>query len=154
MNRLVYGHLSDDAKRQICNWKYDGEYAIYNLPAYEEMKAQNRGFMDSSIEKSYYGFWDNDVLVGYVKLTEGDTCVSIGIGVNPDLCERKYGQNILSAAYNISKSLYNKPLDLIVRSWNIRAIKCYEKAGFCIDGLPFEIETGIGIGTFYRMVKE
>ena len=37
MNELVYRNLSEDAKRQICAWKYGGEYDLYNLPAYEEM---------------------------------------------------------------------------------------------------------------------
>ena len=26
MNELVYRNLSEDAKRQICAWKYGGEY--------------------------------------------------------------------------------------------------------------------------------
>ena len=33
MNELVYRNLSEDAKRQICAWKYGGEYDLYNLPA-------------------------------------------------------------------------------------------------------------------------
>lgn len=49
----------------------------------------------------------------------------------------------------ISKKLYpNKPLYLEVRTWNIRAVKCYQKAGFRIDGQAYELTTGIGTGTF------
>ena len=40
MNELVYRNLSEDAKRQICAWKYGGEYDLYNLPAYEEMQVR------------------------------------------------------------------------------------------------------------------
>lgn len=29
MNELVYRNLSEDAKRQICAWKYGGEYDLY-----------------------------------------------------------------------------------------------------------------------------
>lgn len=55
----------------------------------------------------------------------------------------------------ISKKLYpNKPLYLEVRTWNIRAVKCYQKAGFRIDGQAYELTTGIGTGTFYRMIRE
>ena len=54
-----------------------------------------------------------------------------------------------------SKKLYpNKPLYLEVRTWNTRAVKCYEKAGFRIDGQAYELTTGIGTGTFYRMIRE
>lgn len=55
----------------------------------------------------------------------------------------------------ISKKLYpNKPLYLEVRTWNIRVVKCYQKAGFRIDGQAYELTTGIGTGTFYRMIRE
>ena len=56
MNELVYRNLSEDAKRQICAWKYGGEYDLYNLPAYEEMQVRQIGFMNPKSEKNYYGF--------------------------------------------------------------------------------------------------
>ncbi len=155
MKKLVYRNLSEEAKRQICAWQYEGEYALYNLPTYEEMQAQQIGFLDEESEKNYYGFWDEDVLVGFVNILEEPTEVFIGIGVNPALCGKHYGRQMLLMAYAISKELYpNKPLYLEVRTWNARAVKCYEKAGFHIDGKPYELTTGIGTGTFYRMVKE
>ena len=67
--------------------------------------------------------------------------VFIGIGVNPDLCNKHYGQRMLLITYEISKKLYpDKPLYLEVRTWNIRAVKCYQKAGFRIDGQAYEID--------------
>lgn len=51
MNELVYRNLSEDAKRQICAWKYGGEYDLYNLPAYEEMQVRQIGFMNPQREK-------------------------------------------------------------------------------------------------------
>jgi len=72
-----------------------------------------------------------------------------------DLCNKHYGQRMLLITYEISKKLYsNKPLYLEVRTWNIRAIKCYQKAGFRIDGQAYELTTGIGTGIFYRMIRE
>ena len=56
MNELVYRNLSEDAKRQICAWKYGGEYDLYNLPSYEEMQVRQIGFMNPQREKNYYGF--------------------------------------------------------------------------------------------------
>lgn len=155
MNQLIYRHLSEENKRQICAWKYEGVYAMYNLPSYEEMQTSRIGFMNPKIEKNYYGFWDNDLFVGFVNLLEEPSEVFIGIGVNPDLCDKHYGQRILLETYHISKNLYpDKPLYLEVRTWNKRAITCYEHAGFQIKGEAYELKTGIGIGTFYRMVKE
>ena len=51
MNELVYRNLSEDAKRQICAWKYGGEYDLYNLPAYEEMQVRQIGFMNPQRKK-------------------------------------------------------------------------------------------------------
>ncbi len=50
MNELVYRNLSEDAKRQICAWKYGGEYDLYNLPAYEEMQVRDIIY-DSKVKK-------------------------------------------------------------------------------------------------------
>lgn len=51
MNELVYRNLSEDAKRQICAWKYGGEYDLYNLPSYEEMQVRQIGFMNPQRKK-------------------------------------------------------------------------------------------------------
>lgn len=51
MNELVYRNLSEDEKRQICAWKYGGEYDLYNLPSYEEMQVRQIGFMNPQREK-------------------------------------------------------------------------------------------------------
>ena len=154
MIKLAYRHLSENDKRDICAWKYDGEYDIYDLPPYHEMQEKQIGFMNPKAERNFYGFWDGDLLVGFVNILEEATEVFIGIGVNPTYCGQHYGRQMLCDAYNISKNLYpGKPLYLEVRSWNMRAVRCYLNAGFSIDGDPFEQTTGIGTGTFYRMVK-
>ena len=48
---IKYRHLTDDDKQQICAWKYDGDYEMYNLPAYDEMQAKQIGFMNPKSEK-------------------------------------------------------------------------------------------------------
>lgn len=155
MSQLLYRNLTEEDKLQICSWKYDGDYEIYNLPSYEEMKELRIGFMNPKSEKNYLAFFDGDILVGFVNILEEDTEVFIGIGVNPALCGKHYGRQMLSLAYEASKQSYpTKPLYLEVRTWNARAVKCYEKAGFQIDGEPYELTTGIGHGTFYRMTKK
>lgn len=147
--------LNDVEKHEICSWKYADEYEIYNLPSYEIMQAKQVGFLNPAREQNYRAFYDGDCMVGFVNILEEEKEVFIGIGVNPSHCGKHYGQHILKEAYIISKSLYpSKPLYLDVRTWNKRAINCYQKAGFEIDGEPFEQKTGSGLGTFYRMVKE
>lgn len=153
-SRLEARHLSEDDKRQICSWQYEGEYAVYNLPPYEKMRQAQSGFMNPGNEKNYYGFFENGVLVGFVNIKEKPTEFFIGIGVRPDICGKGYGTEILGEVCRIAKAQNPaKPLCLEVRTWNKRAVRCYEKAGFTIDGDPFEQTTGAGKGIFYRMIK-
>lgn len=156
MQYKLENHIMTEAeKKMVCSWKYPDEYAIYNLPSYEEMKAQKLGFMNPDSEKNYYSFYDKNIYVGFVNILEEAEEVFIGIGTNPACCDKGYGQQMLQTAYEISKESYPaKPLYLEVREWNKRAIRCYEKAGFEIDGAPYQLETDIGLGTFYRMMHK
>lgn len=152
---LTYRYLTEADKREICGWHYEGEYAIYDLPSYEEMKEAKSGFLNPEREKNFRVFLDGETIVGFVNILEEEREVFIGIGAAPDLCGRGYGRRMLLEAYRISKELYpEKPLYLEVRSWNSRAVKCYQNAGFMIDGEAFQQETHLGMGTFYRMVRE
>lgn len=150
----LHSHILNEAeKREICAWRYDGAYAVYNLPPYEEMKRKKMGFLNPQSAGNYRAWYDGDLMVGFTNLLEEETEVFVGIGVSPGLCGKGYGQAILREASAISARLYpGKPLYLQVRTWNNRAVSCYRKAGFRIDGEPFEQTTGVGPGMFYRMV--
>lgn len=151
---LTSHRLTQAEKGQICAWQYPGEYAAYDLPAYAEMQEKQIGFCDPEREANYRAWYQAGCLVGFTNLLEEEREVFVGIGVNPKFCGQGYGQRILKEVCELSKRLFpGKPLYLEVRTWNERAVRCYEKAGFRIDGTPFEQITGMGPGTFYRMVR-
>lgn len=152
---LKYHIMNEEEKKIICDWKYEKEYEIYNLESYEAMKEKKSGLANPAHVNNFYSFYDDQQLVGFANILEEEKEVFIGLGVNPLYCNQGYGTEILHYVSKIAKSLYKeKPLYLEVRSWNKRAIRCYEKAGFVIDGNSFEQVSGIGKGEFYRMVKE
>ena len=147
--------MREEEKVIVCNWTYSGNYAIYNLPSYEEMKQKGWAFANPNREKNFLVYYDRNVLTGFTNILEKEDEVFIGIGVSPELCGKGYGQKILKIAKEISNELYpGKPMCLEVRSWNKRAISCYEKAGFVIEGNEFEQKTTIGVGKFYKMICE
>ena len=152
MKTLEYHVITTDEIHEVIDWKYEEDYAIYNLPAYEVMEKQNIGLANLEKRKNYYSFYDEDILVGFINLHEESNAVFLGIGVNPSELNKKYGQRILKQAIAISKKLYNdKPIYLEVRTWNKRAINSYKKAGFeVLDTIT--LTTNIGKGEFYRMV--
>ena len=128
---LTYHLMTEQEKELASSWQYEGEYAIYNEPSYQEQKEKGIGFGNPARDKNFYAYCDGQELVGFTNILEEQQAVFIGIGVRPDLCGHGYGQQMMKLAQTISQTLYpGKPLYLEVRSWNKRAIRCYEKAGF------------------------
>ena len=150
---MTGGPLTEDDKRELCAWRYEGAYALYNLPPYEELRGAKRGFMDPRREADYRGFRVDGQLTGYVHIIEGPDGISIGIGVRPDCCGKGHGCRILKETCQALRARFpGKPLVLAVRTWNLRAIRCYQKAGFRAEGGPYEAVTPCGRGEFIRMV--
>lgn len=152
---IRYSVMNEFEKEIIASWKYEGEYAMYNLPSYKEQKEKSMALANPKRTKNYYVYYDENTLLGFTNILEEEKEVFMGIGVNPNLCGKGYGKHILLVACGIAQDLYpNKPLYLEVRTWNERAIRCYEFAGFKIDGEAFEQSISIGKGEFYRMIKK
>ncbi len=56
-NDLInYHKTTEDEKYEICGWKYEGEYAIYNTSTYEEQLKDKRGFANPI--NNYYTVYD------------------------------------------------------------------------------------------------
>ena len=125
--------------------------SIFNTRPYEEDRKKGVGFAHPGFIG--FSFYERDALIGFTCLYEEDREIMIGIGVAPEYCGRGYGREMLETTCGLSETMFpGKPLYLEVRTWNARAVRCYEKAGFVIDGEPFTQRTGLGEGTFYRMM--
>ena len=144
---------TEEEKILITEWKYEGEYSVYNAEPYEEQKKKGFGFANP--QNHFYSFYDEKKLIGFINLYEEETEVFFGIGVKPEECGKGYGSQMTETACKISRSLFpGKPLYLEVRTWNQRAVRCYEKAGFHIVGEPIRQTTSAGEGVFYHMILE
>lgn len=142
--------LTQQEKTRICLWQYPDEYAIYNVHPNEKSGTHN-----PENTANYYAFYDGDIFVGYINLIERNNKFSVGIAVKPDLCGKGYGTRMLKICCDIAGNINpHKPIGLQVRAWNRRAIRCYEKAGFVIEGSEYELTTPGGKGMFYRMIKD
>ena len=147
-------YLSEKDKKEICGWKYDGKYAMYNLSDHEQMRREQCGFFNPEKEEEYCGTWEDGELVGFVHVCPGIQKITIGLGVRPELCGKHDGTTILKlVCEEVEKQYPCRLLCLYVRSWNQRAIKCYQNVGFRIEGTEFEMSTPAGKGMFYRMVR-
>lgn len=150
---LTYHPTTETEKEAICAWQYPGEYAMYNNPPYAEQKKHGYGFANPA--NNFYSFYDGETLVGFVNLSDEGGEVFFGIGAHPDHCGQGYGTQMTALAWDLSQRLYpGKPMYLEVRTWNTRAVRCYEKAGFRVVGEPVKRVTLSGEGTFYHMVRQ
>ena len=127
--------MNDDAAKQIASWNYEGDYANYNLPTYEEMKEKNYGIMNPEKANNYICYLKDEEVIAYTNMKEmEDKKIFFGIGLKPEYCGQGLGKHILKDSLDEIKKRYpNYIIYLEVRSWNIRAIKAYEKIGFIID---------------------
>ena len=144
---------TEEEKILITEWKYEGEYSVYNAEPYEEQRKKGFGFANP--QNHFYSFYDEKKLIGFINLYEEKTEVFFGIGVKPEECGKGYGSQMTETACKISRRLFpGKPLYLEVRTWNQRAVRCYEKAGFHIAGEPIRQTTSAGEGVFYHLILE
>ncbi len=75
----------------------------------------------------------------------------LGLGLNPRFCGRGYGKQLMSLIiHEFEQRFTDKFLELEVRAFNKRAIKCYTKAGF-FKVQEYKKETPVGIDNFILM---
>ena len=123
---LQYHPMTEEEKYAIAAWRYEGEYALYNTPPYEEDKKAGRGFAHPRFVG--FSFFDGEALIGFTTLYEEETEVMLGIGVAPAYCGQGYGRQMIAATCGLAADRYpGKRLYLEVRTWNKRAVRCYEK---------------------------
>lgn len=132
------------------NWHYSGIYSFYDIMADEDdlkefLDAEQRGC-------THYVVLQNEELVGFYTfhMTSADT-VDIGLGMRPDLTGRGIGNDFIQAGLDYAREKYAaQKFTLSVASFNKRAIRVYEQAGFKIVD-TFEQETNGGRHEFYKM---
>lgn len=144
-------NFTEENARELCTWKYENEYSIYNFPRWDIVKEQNWAVANEEKRKNEFSaVYKGEQYIGFVRLIKNNNFYLISLGLEPSYCGRGYGKLLM----NLIKSLADKKkinkLRLEVRSFNKRAICCYEKAGFSIIG-KVNKDTLIGNSDFYVM---
>ena len=146
--------MTEEEARQICLWKYEGEYAVFNWPDWEELARKGEEFADPDIRRQqYFSVLDsNGILAGFVQFFPMLGITRLGLGMRPDLCGKGLSGPFLEAA--VCEALRQKPengVDLEVLTWNERAIRAYRKAGFVVTD-TYVRPTPAGDSEFHCMV--
>lgn len=128
--------MSEEDGRRICEWRYPPPYDRYRWPAWDVMEREGREFADASIRAAQYLsiYERGGGLAAYVQLFPLDRTTRIGLGLRPDLCGNGLGKEVVRMA--VDEARRRRPeaeIDLEVETWNVRAVKAYEKAGFVAE---------------------
>jgi len=152
MNNYIIKELTEECAIEICNWKYEKEYAVYNFSDYDTVVKNGWGLsIKEKREDEFIGILYNDELIGYGRITNYCGKSIIGIGLKPTFCGKGYGKDIMKLLIKESKKRYPQyPVTLEVRSFNKRAIKCYLDVGFEIKDKYIK-DTFDGKDEFYYM---
>ncbi|ULG72422.1 GNAT family N-acetyltransferase [Macrococcus brunensis] len=111
--------MSESDKEIIVSWHYPAPYQLYDLTA-----------DDFNGEYDFFSVFDDDQLVGMLKLHYNEGTCHLGLGLRPDLTGKGHGQHFVEAAVQLVKEQGYQSIQLAVISSNERAIKVYERCGF------------------------
>ena len=136
-DNLIKDCMKKEYARQIVEWKYEGDYADYNMPSYEECLDKKYGITREDRKDNYTVYLLGDEVVFYsnIKIMDNNK-IYFGVGLKPEYCGKGCGSYFLNDCIKDIKNKYPcYTVFLEVRSWNKRAIKAYEKVGFKVTNI-------------------
>ena len=133
MKKTDFEPINHEALKEICSWKYEQPYSVYNYMTYEDALKKQRAIIKAENAHKYLCFWNNETLVAYTSIIPKEERVYIGIGIAPQFCGQGLGRLYLNKTITECRKRYpDKEFWVQVRSWNERAIKCYCECGFAV----------------------
>jgi ribosomal protein S18 acetylase RimI-like enzyme len=150
---FILSEFTELHAKDVCTWKYDNEYAIYNMPSWEDVCLNKWAFsINDKRKQEFHALVDESSnLIAYIRVQDKDIYILIGLGLKPELCSQGLGKQLMDITRTLCSRHYpNKKLCLEVRSFNQRAIRCYKSAGF-IQTDTYIKETPLGKTEFIRM---
>nr|WP_040717017.1 GNAT family N-acetyltransferase [Paenibacillus daejeonensis] len=142
--------------REISTWRYEPPYDVFDWPAWDVMLASSSDAADPEVRERQFATVvdDRDRLVGFAQFFPLLGVTRLGLGLHPGLCSRGIGTVFTRMIAN--EAIRRAPgdeIDLEVLTWNQRAIRVYEKAGFVITD-SYRRNTPSGLAKFYCMVYQ
>lgn len=148
--------LTENHCREICLWKYNPPYDIYNWDAWDRMVAEQYEFADEVIRREQYASVQDKEgrLCGFAQFFPLEGIIRLGLGMHPEWVGKGLGVMFTQAL--VKEAQVREPgreIDLEVLVWNRRAQKVYERAGFVITD-QYKRATPTGQEEFYCMVYQ
>jgi len=124
--------MNEQDAHAIAGWHYEGPYTFYDWTQDADDLAELLN--PRSWEEKYYAVLDEQgELAGFFSFTKEGEAVEIGLGLRPDLTGKGKGIGLefVKAGLEFARNKYTaSAFRLRVATFNRRAIRVYEKAGF------------------------
>ncbi len=127
---FIFRSMNERDARTIARWHYQEPYTFYDMDQDADDLAE---LLDPrSWTETYYSVVDEQGgLVGFFALKRDGEIVDVGLGLRPDLTGRGIGLPFLLAGLDFARAtLSPTTFRLAVATFNRRAIRVYERAGF------------------------
>ena len=124
--------MTQEEAEAIAEWRYPEPYSFYDWTVDPD---DLRELLDPELRgEAYWAVKDEDELVGHFSLKPKGDDLEIGLGLRPDLTGRGLGAEFLAAGLDFAREHFApERFILAVATFNERAIKVYERAGFRRD---------------------
>lgn len=138
---FTFTFMNETDARAVQTWKYEEPYAIYSYEPSEEgladlLEPRSPHYAVRNTQGELLGFfsygtsaqvWENAVPALYGE----DQTIDIGLGLRPDLTGKGLGLAFVEAGLAFAREQFApRHFRLFVLSFNKRAMRVYERAGF------------------------
>ncbi len=151
MPGYLFRPMGDGEAREISGWRYEPPYDFYDWTSDPDDLEE---LLDPERRKDAYfsAFDERGALVGFFQFEVRGQTVDVGLGMRPDLTGA--GLGYLLAGVEFAREHYSPArFTLSVATFNGRAIRVYERAGFRSETVYLH-QTNGGELPFLAMARE
>ena len=151
MSRYSFREMTQAEAETVAAWHYEAPYDFYDFESDPEDLAE---ILDPEQRAGdYHAVGLDGGLVGFFSFKVHGDALEIGLGLRPDLTGRGFGLELVEAGLDFARARFSpQTFWLDVATWNERAKKVYERAGF-EPGHVWTHTTGPGPVDFLRMSR-
>jgi len=142
MDKLSVRELTEADIQQIAAWRYEEPYDLYNISAQALQEFRNglyRALVTPNDELKGFVCWGTSAQVRGVRDRghyDDESLLDMGLGMHPDLTGCGLGASFVNACLKwLAQTFAPAGFRLTVASFNRRAIRVYQKAGFEMTAL-------------------
>jgi [ribosomal protein S18]-alanine N-acetyltransferase len=151
MSGYSFRLMSDEEAREISRWSYEPPYDFYDATSDED---DLRELLEGRRDAYFSVFDESGDLVGFFQFEREGMTVDVGLGMRPDLTGKGLGVEYVLAGLEFARERFSpERFTLSVTTFNERAIRVYERAGFQ-RGHEYLHHTNGGEFLFLSMARE